>query len=122
MAYAGGPGAYAGRLLLRQGAYRFDVWTSRVEWKAWWSPAGAGSSGNGGGDGDAQSGLPPRDPARGKDPAIVEETPREVLVDSAEFIPPVETSRRDPISKSDLAEFVGEDALARLMERTRQWL
>lgn len=68
---------------------------------------GAGNSGSSGSGCDAQSGLPSRDPTRGKDHMVVEETPREALVEPAKFVPSVGTSRHDPISKSDLVEFVG---------------
>ncbi|KAI8559687.1 hypothetical protein RHMOL_Rhmol04G0193300 [Rhododendron molle] len=79
-------------------------------------PVGASSSGSKGDGSDEHSVLPLRDLERGKGPAVIEETPREVPGEPAEFIPPVGTSRHDLISKSDLVEFVGEDALARLME------
>lgn len=56
---------------------------------------------------------------------VVEEVPREALVERAEFVLPVGSSRHDPISKSDLAEFMGENMLARLMpgswRRALQW-
>lgn len=76
---------------------------------------GAGGSSNGGGSGDDQSGLPPRGSTSGKDPMVVEDVPRERPVERVEFIPPAGSSRHDPITSSDLAEFVGEEALARLM-------
>lgn len=72
---------------------------------------GSSSNCGGGGGDDDLSVSPPRDPEKGKCPAV-EEMRREVPVEPAEFIPPVGTSRHDPISKSDLAEFVGEDVLA----------
>lgn len=79
---------------------------------------GAGGNDSGrdvGGDGNDRSETTLRDPARGKDHVIAEEVPREAPVERAEFVSPVGSSRHDPISKSDLAEFVGEDVLARLM-------
>ncbi|KAI8555036.1 hypothetical protein RHMOL_Rhmol05G0143100 [Rhododendron molle] len=61
---------------------------------------------------------PPRDPERGKGPTIVEETPREISVERVEFKPPVGSSRHDPITSGDLAEFVGEVVLAQLLEES----
>lgn len=78
----------------------------------------AGSSGSGGGVSVVRPESLRRDLTKGKDPVAVEETPIEALIEPAEFIPPAGTSRSDPISKSDLAEFVGKDALARLMEES----
>lgn len=76
---------------------------------------GASGSGSGGGSGDDRSGLPLKDPASGKDPMVVEETQRAAHVERVEFIPHVGSSRHDPITSSDLAEFMCEAALARLM-------
>lgn len=76
---------------------------------------GAGSSGSGS---DVQTGLASRDSTRGKDPAVAEEAPIVVPAKRVEFILPVRSSRQDPITSSDLAEFVGQAALARLMEES----
>lgn len=73
---------------------------------------GAGSSSSGG---DVQSGSPRRDPARGKDPAVAEETLREAPVERPEFIPTVGSSGHDHITKRDFAEFMGDDVLAQLL-------
>lgn len=76
---------------------------------------GAGGSGSGGGD---RPGLPPRDLASGKATAVEEEedAPRVDHVEQVEFVAPEGSSSHGPIMSRDLAEFVGEAALARLME------
>ncbi|KAI8533336.1 hypothetical protein RHMOL_Rhmol10G0000900 [Rhododendron molle] len=47
---------------------------------------------------------------------FLEETQREAHLERVEFVSPVGSSKHIPIISSDLAEFVGEAALARLME------
>ncbi|KAI8554993.1 hypothetical protein RHMOL_Rhmol05G0139200 [Rhododendron molle] len=79
------------------------------------SPEVGGSYSSNGVGGD-RSVMPPRDPARGKDPAVTEEVPRKAPAEPAEFIPATGTSRHDPIIKSDLVEFVGDDVLTQLLE------
>lgn len=76
---------------------------------------GASDSGSGGGGGNDQPESSPKDPIKGKDPMVVEETVREVPVEPAKFVPPVGSSRHDPISKSDFAEYVDEDVLTQLL-------
>lgn len=46
---------------------------------------GVGGSGSGDGDGDVWVESPLRDPAKGKDPVVVEEALGEVPVEQAEF-------------------------------------
>lgn len=83
--------------------------------------AGASGSGSGSDGGDDRSGLPPRDSARGKDPTTIEETPRDRPVEQVEFVLPVGSSRHDPITSSDLAEFVGKRRLLGSWKRTPWW-
>jgi hypothetical protein len=74
-----------------------------------------GSSSSGGVD---RTGQPSRDPASGKAPIVeeAEDTPRPDHTERVEFTPPAGvSSSREPITSSDLAEFVGEAALARLL-------
>lgn len=78
---------------------------------------GVGGSSSSGGGGN-QSRQPPRDPASGKDPMVEDEPQRKAHVERVEFVPPVRSSGHKPIMSSDLAEFVGEAALARLMEES----
>lgn len=75
---------------------------------------GVGGSSSSGGGGD-RSGQPLRDPRSGKDQMVEEEIPREAHVERVEFVPPVGLSSHEFIMSSDLAEFVGEAALARLV-------
>ncbi|KAI8550676.1 hypothetical protein RHMOL_Rhmol06G0126300 [Rhododendron molle] len=75
----------------------------------------AGGSSSSGGVGGDRSGLPPRDSTSGKDSMVEEEIPRVAHVERVEFMPPVGTSSHEPIMSSDLADIVGEAALARLM-------
>ncbi|KAI8530463.1 hypothetical protein RHMOL_Rhmol11G0060500 [Rhododendron molle] len=75
-----------------------------------------GSEGSSGSGGDDRPVSPSRDLERGKGLAFVEETPREAPVEQVEFVSPVGSSRHDPITSSDLAEFIGEAALAQRME------
>ncbi|KAI8559707.1 hypothetical protein RHMOL_Rhmol04G0195100 [Rhododendron molle] len=76
---------------------------------------GSSGSGSGGGGSDVQSGLPWRDSAKGKDPTVVEEASREVSTERPEFILVVGSSGHEPISKSDFADFMGDDVLAQLL-------
>ncbi|KAI8530369.1 hypothetical protein RHMOL_Rhmol11G0052700 [Rhododendron molle] len=69
--------------------------------------ARAGSRGSGSGrNGDRLESLS-QDPEKGKSTAVLEEAPKKRSVERVEFNPPVGSSRHDPISSSDLAEFVG---------------
>lgn len=77
-----------------------------------------GPGGSSGDSGEGRSGDPSRDPARGKDPVIVEDVLRERPAERVEFVPLTGSSRHDPITSSDLPEFVGEAALARLMDES----
>lgn len=64
-----------------------------------------GADSNTGGSGDRLE-PPPRDPARGKDHVVVEETSRDVSVERPEFVPSAVSSGHWPILKSDFAEYV----------------
>lgn len=77
--------------------------------------SGSGSgSGSGGDGGDVQTGPSQRDPTREKGVVTVEESSREASVERPEFVLAAGSSRHEPISKSDFAEFMGDDVLAQL--------
>lgn len=75
----------------------------------------AGAGGSGAGDGDDQSNGLPRGSESGKAPMVTEDVPREAHTERVEFVPPVGSSGHEPIMSSDLADYVGEAALALLM-------
>ncbi|XP_058181139.1 uncharacterized protein LOC131299571 [Rhododendron vialii] len=76
---------------------------------------GLSEAGGSGGDGGGRSGTPPRDPTRGKDPVVVEESSGEVPVEVGEFRPVVGSSVHVPITYRDFAKFVTEEKLGRLL-------
>lgn len=76
---------------------------------------GASGSGSGGGDGDVRTESPPRDSAKGKGPAVAEETSGEVPMEPVEFIPAAGYSGHMPITRGNFAEFVDEGVLERLL-------
>lgn len=78
------------------------------------SSTGASGSGSGGDGGDVQTGPSQRDPTREKGVVTVEESSREASVERPEFVLAAGSSRHEPISKSDFAEFMGDDVLAQL--------
>lgn len=56
-----------------------------------------------------------RDPTKGKDLVIEEETTVEVPVEQVEFRPTTGSSGHRPITWGDFEAFVGEELLARLL-------
>lgn len=77
---------------------------------------GVGGSSNGGGGGDDRPVSPSRDPTRGKGVVAAKESLREVPVERPESVPAVGSSGHEPISKSDFAEYMGDDVLAQLLK------
>ncbi|XP_058192275.1 uncharacterized protein LOC131309695 [Rhododendron vialii] len=75
---------------------------------------GSGEVGDDGGDG-GRPGTPPRDPARGKAPAVEEGASGEVPMEEVAFRPAVGSSAHVPITRGDFAEFVSEEELGRLL-------
>ncbi|XP_058217462.1 protein MAINTENANCE OF MERISTEMS-like [Rhododendron vialii] len=76
---------------------------------------GVRSSGNGGGCGGDQLETSSRDPARGKDSVVMEETSGEMPVGVAKFRLAVGSSAHVLITRGDFAEFVTEEELGRLL-------
>lgn len=77
--------------------------------------AGAGSSGSDGGNGEGLIELPLSGPESSKAPMVEGEPQREAHVERVEFVSPAGSSSHAPIMSGDLAEFMGEAALAWLM-------
>lgn len=77
---------------------------------------GASGSGSGGGDNDVQTESPSRDSAKGKGPAVAEETFGEVPMEPVEFIPVAGSSGYRPITRGNFAKFVDEGMLECLLQ------
>lgn len=77
---------------------------------------GSGGGPSSGSGGDIWTGLPLRDPAKGKGPIVVEEASGEVPMEPVEFRPAAESLGHRPITRGDFAKFVDEEVLACLLQ------